>query len=248
MKKIFVALIICSFLISSAEAKDYAKTQIKEMKHAQKYGTTQTLFQNQVQTPSVSTNSLNVSNIKDPKIMKIGNYEKIGKTEFDEKIKNDEQKYNEYAKLLGKKHSKYYTTQADTEDYYKIYRIAEKIIRANRLDFINWRICLYNDTNNPNAYTANVTQVAISTSLFDTFSNNDDAIALVLGHEMGHALLGHLKRSRQLLDKMERQQALAQIGNSVAATVYIAMKRKFIIDSKNMEYAADVEGDRRAHV
>ena len=245
MKKIVIlafALILTSQFVL---AKDYAKMQIKEMKHAQKYATTQKVLQNNNQkTGQISTTF--TGNIKDPHIMKFGNYEKISKAKYDEKLKKDEAKYEEYALQLGKKHSKYYTTQADAEDFYKVYRVAEKLIRANKLDYMNWRICLKKSVDEPNAYSTGSNLIVITTSLFDTFKNNDDALAMVIGHEMGHAILGHYQRSNQLYAKMQRQKAIARTGNYVSAIAYQGMKRKYLIDSKNMEYAADVEGAKLA--
>ena len=111
---------------------------------------------------------------------------------------------------------------------------------------MNWRICLKKSVEEVNAYSDGSNLVVITTSMYDTFKNNDDALALVVGHEMGHALLGHHKRKSKLMAKMSRQQALAKAGNSYAALVYQGMKRKYLIDSKNMEYAADVEGAKLA--
>ena len=54
MKKIVIlslALLICSQYVL---AKDYAKLQIKEMKHAQKYATTQKVLQNNNQKISIN--------------------------------------------------------------------------------------------------------------------------------------------------------------------------------------------------
>ncbi len=244
MKKLSILLIAVMLTTCVVEAKDYAKMQIKEMKHAQKYGTTQKVLQNQTQNTEHTVSA--VSGIKDPKIMKFGDYDVISKTAYDGKIKKDEVKYEEYAKQLGKKHSKYYTTQADAEDFYLVYRVAEKLIRANKLDYINWRICIYKDVENPNAYSSSVNHVAISTALLDTFRDNDDALAFVIGHEMGHALLGHQKRIGQLVVKMRKMQNMGKMGSPAAAASYLGMKKKFLIDSKNMEYAADVEGAKLA--
>lgn len=243
MKKIIVILSVLVLTVGCVEAKDYVKMQVKEMGHAQKYGTTQKIVRQQ---QPVTTNTVALSNIKDPKIMKFGNYEIISKSKYDEKLKKDEAKYEEYAKLLGKKHSKYYTTQADAEDFYQVYRVAEKLIRANKLDYMNWRIAIKKNVDDVNAYTDGSNLIVLYTSIFDTFSNNEDALAMVIGHEMGHALLGHSKRGDQLLAKMERQREKAMYGNYVSAIAYQGMKRKYLIDSKNMEYAADVEGAKLA--
>lgn len=244
MKKL---LILCAALIvgySCVEAKDYVKTQVKEMKHAQKYATTKNVVQNRTQNYDVA--SVLPANIKDPHIMKFGEYDKISKTQYNEKLKKDEVKYKEYAVQLGKKHSTRYTTQADAEDFYTVYRVAEKIIRANKLDYMNWRICLKKSAETVNAYTDGSNLVVLTTAMFDSFNNNEDALAMIIGHEMGHALLGHSKRGNQLAARMERERILAQTGNVAALVAYAGMKRKYIIDSKNMEYAADIEGAKLA--
>ena len=243
MKKFLILLSILSVSIFSVSAKDYVKTQIKEMKHAQKYATTKNVLQNT--TENFSYNSVVAANIKDPHIMQFGDYKKIPKEEYNKKLKKDEVKYEEYAVQLGRKHSKYYTTQADAEDFYKVYRVAERIIRANKLDYMNWRICLKKSVDNVNA-SSQANLITITTSLFDNFNNNDDALAMIIGHEMGHSLLGHYKRTNQLYTRMKKEQALAKAGNSVAAVAFLGMKRKFLIDSKNMEYAADIEGAKLA--
>ena len=244
MKKLLILLSVLSLAICSIEAKDYAKMQIKEMKHAQKYGTTKNVlqYQNIPITPTVNT----TLTIKDPKIMKFGNYEKISEEQYNKKLKEDEKIYKEYEKVLGKTASKHYKTQADAFDFYRVYRVAEKLIRANNLDFINWRIEVYKDSEDINAYTTNTNYIAVSTSLVDTFGDNENAMALVIGHEMGHALLGHQARSAKLIRKMNAQYRLARQGNYFAALTLAGMKRKFMIDSKNMEYAADVEGCKLA--
>ncbi len=177
--------------------------------------------------------------------MKFGDYKEISKAKYEEKLKKDEEKYKEYAVSLGKKHSSRYTTQADAEDFYTVYRVAEKLIRANKLDYMNWRICLKKDLD-VNASSDGSNLVILTTAIFDTFNNNEDALAMVIGHEMGHALLGHHKRRMQLLTRMEKQRKLAKEGFTVSALAYAGMKKKFIIDSKNMEYAADTEGAKLA--
>jgi len=187
MKKFIIFLTVLAVGMSTVQAKDYAKMQIKEMKHAQKYGTTKKVLQNEQK--NITPVSVARLDIKDPKIMKFGHYDKIATDKYNAKLKEDEEKYEEYARQLGKKHSKYYTTQADAEDFYKVYRVAERLIRANKLDYMNWRICLKKNVNEVNAYSDGSNLIVLTTAIFDSFSNNDDALAFVIGHEMGRLWL-----------------------------------------------------------
>lgn len=234
MKKFLIILAICAISVNCVFARDYAKLQEKEMKHAQKYGTTNKYLDNRkIEMPQ----SLSFG-IKDPKIIKLGDYEVISKTKYDAKMKSDDVQYAKIAKSLGIRTIDNYNAQAKGEDYYKIYRIAERIIRANKLDYINWRIAVERKPESPNAYTTNTNYICITTALYDNFSDNEDALAMVIGHEMGHALLGHQQRKTQLLSKFRYINEKSIVG--------LGMRRKYLIDSKNMEYAADVEGAKLA--
>lgn len=245
MKKYLSAILVCLLSVNIVCAKDYAKLQIKEMKHAQKYGTTQKYLNNNIVAPQTE---IAVSNrgLKDPKLIKLGNYEKIDEQSYNQKLEKDDESYKKIAKSFGIRTIDNYNAQAKGEDYYKIYRVAERIIRANKLDYMNWRIGVYRDADNPNAYSTNMNYIAISTSIYDTFSKNDDALAMLIGHEMGHALLGHQQRITPTINRMNRKYKLAKSGNSAAIIAYKAMERKYLIDSKNMEYAADLEGAKLA--
>ncbi len=243
MKKLSIFALALALSFNCVIARDYTKLQIKELKHAQKYGTTKKVLQNQGTNASYKFAAKD-STLKDPKIMKLGNFEKISAQKYSEKLKADELEYEKYKKQLCKRNIDNYNAQAKGEDYYRVYRVAEKLIRANKLDYINWRIEIYRDSANPNAYTTNTNYIALSTAIIDTFIDNDDALAMIIGHEMGHAILGHQKRRVQLLTKLKRQERLVRQG--YGELTYAIMKRKFLIDSKNMEFAADVEGEKLA--
>lgn len=233
MKKLSILILTLCIVSLGAQARDYAKLQVKEMQHAQKYGTT-----NKYLSDTASFKANTNMKLRDPKIIKIGNYEKISNSDFAKKEKSDGVEYAKIAKSMGIRNIDNYNAQAKGEDYYKIYRIAEKIIRANKLDYLNWRIGIQRDADTVNAYTTGTNYVCITTALYDTFSHNDDALALVIGHEMGHALLGHSQRKQQLLSKTE------YLDGPLSKAV---IRRKYLIDSKNMEHAADVEGAKLAY-
>ena len=242
MKKFVVLLSLFAMTISVVSARDYAKLQVKEMQHAQKYGSTQRYFDTMSKEPSQQNiNIPTMGKLKDPKIMDFEIPSKIDNTKYNAKLKADNEIYKKIAKSFGVRTLDNYNAQAKGEDYYKLYRVAEKIIRANNLDYQNWRIGVYRDADAPNAYSTN-NLICISTSLFDTFSDNEDALAMVLGHEFGHALLGHQQRMAPTISKLNTLAKARARGIAFSPAAYSAMRRKYLIDSKNMEYAADVEG------
>ena len=246
MKRIFALLLVCMLSSNCVLARDYAKLQIKELKHAQKYNTADKYFQNKEISKKYDVSAVRNVNIKDPKILKLSSYEEISDADYKKKMASDEEKYAKIEKSLKANRTDNFNAQAKGEDFNKVYRIAERIIRANNLDYITWRVGIYKDSDTPNAYSTNANYVAISTSLYDTFANNDDALALVIGHEMGHNLLGHQQRKVKTIHSLQKLTRLIKLGNGGAVIAYVAKKRKLLIDAKNMEYAADIEGAKLA--
>lgn len=234
MKKILTVLLLCFILQSASEARDYAKLHMKELKHAQKYGTANTFFADYSDSKTASD-----MKIKDPGIFKIGNYEVIPEAKYKEKLAQDNEKYSQIASAFKVKKADNYNLQAYGRDYYKVYRVAERLIRANNLDFVPWRMGLKAESDF-NAFNANTDYIEINSGALDTLYQNEDALALLIGHEMGHALLGHGKRTQKLYSKIV---AARQIGSPA---MYASAKRKYLIECKNMEYAADVEGAKIA--
>ena len=241
MKK-FLILLIGLFLVQNCSiARDYTKIQMKELKHAQKYGTTQIRTQDfSIAKPTVN------KNLKDPHILKCGDYEIDNNTEYKAKLKEDEQQYKVFEKNLKKVKLSNYNAQAYGNDYYKVYRVAEKIIRANRLDYQTWRIGVTRASDIVNAYSISGNYINLNTSTIDTFIDNDNALAFIIGHEIAHLLLGHQKRTAPTLKRMERQRKLSDKGSVASTIFYVTLKSKYRIDSKNMEFAADIEGAKLA--
>ena len=235
----------CILVQAGVDARDYVKLQAKEMKHAQKYSTTKKfLNQNPTKTNPGFVNSVLSFQLKDPKLLKFYDYEKVDNKAFEEKLKKDEIEYKKNAKNLGKVTLTNYNAQAIGDDYYRIYRIAEKIIRANNLDYINWRIGVQRESEAVNAYSTQTNYICLYTSTLDTFKGNDDALALIIGHEMGHVLLGHQQRSEKQLRKIEafNTSPTGTVVDSAVALTSAVLTRRYLIESKNQEYAADVEG------
>ena len=250
MKKILILLMVCLFCANFASARDYAQLQIKEMRHAQKYNTTQKFFYNQdkiLNNFNYYTSKPNQNTyIKNPNIFKLPDYHEIDEAKYQAKLKADDKIYNQYKKSIFKGEIFSYNAKANGEDYYKIYRIAERIIRANKLDYINWRFGIYKDAETINAYSVGENYIALSTSIYDTFNNNDDALALIIGHEIAHTVLGHAQRKQDILRSMNSLNNMYRAGDISAKTIYAVRAQQYLTDSKNMEYAADVEGAKLA--
>ncbi len=231
MKKVIWSIVLCFVFNNSVYAKDYAKIQIREMEKAQKYSTTDRYYADYTED-----NVFN-KNIKDPKLIHLGGYSTIEQSKLNAKNAADNLIYSKIKSALCGKKADDYNVQAYGADFYKVYRIAEKIIRANNLDFMNWRIVFSKD-NSFNAYSSETNCITIHAGAFDSLSANDDAIALLIGHEMAHSILGHQVRAAKYMHKIDSFPEDSAL-RAIAIKAYVS-------DSKKMEYAADTEGARLA--
>ena len=114
--------------------------------------------------------------------LKIEDNSAINQNSYNKKAKEEEVIYSEYEKELG-------------EDYYTLYRIVEKILRANNLSYQNWRVAIVRDTEDFNAFSTAGNLIAVNSALYDTYFDNEDALASVLAHEIGHLILKHQRSS-----------------------------------------------------
>ena len=222
MKKILI-IFLCLFFSCSAYARDFTKIQEKEMKHAQKHETVSTYLQ---------YNKLNKTNI----YTSLFDDYKVTPIQYIEKLNKDNTKYSEIKEKFETRTIDNYNAEAKGEDYYHIYRIAEKIIRANKLDYMNWKIEIYRSSGKPEVTYKNLNYICIPTSLYDTFSGNDSAIAFSIAHVMSHSILGHRARLDNFKTKMYRTACFDFTG-----WIFFTMCRRHIIEEKNTEFAADVE-------
>ena len=224
---VFLALIVAQI---NCEAKDYAKAHMKQMKKNQEYRISNTYLSDY--KPEQKTLNLE---IKDPKLIKLGGYENIPVNKFKEKRAKDEQEYKKISAFLASKKLNEYYMQAYNEDFFRVYRVAERLIRANNLDFMNWRLSIDSE-NSFNAYNSQTNRITVLVGTLDTLRGNDDALALIMGHEIAHGLMGHTKRQAKYRAKVERALRLNHYG-----AYHIALKR-YNKASRDMEYEADVVG------
>ena len=234
MKKILFLCAVALVFQANCDAKDYAKMHMKQMKKNQEYRVENTYF-----AESSSAKKDLAVEIKDPKLIKLKGYEEIPAAKLKAKKEKDNLEYAKVSKFLASKKLNEYYMQAYGEDFYKVYRVTEKIIRANGLDFINWRLSV-DSSNEFNAFNSETNCITVQAGLLDTFRDNDDALAQVIGHEIAHGLLGHSKRKAKYDAKVKRAY---RIGSYAAYQIALKRAKKA---SRDMEYEADIEGAKLA--
>ncbi|TVQ56015.1 MAG: peptidase M48 [Spirulina sp. DLM2.Bin59] len=77
------------------------------------------------------------------------------------------------------------------EDYYRIYRIIDRMARANRLDHLPWRI-LIAPSYEVNAFATDTNLVAFFIGLLEQIDGDPHAMACVVGHEIAHHTQNHI--------------------------------------------------------
>ncbi|NJM96099.1 MAG: M48 family metalloprotease, partial [Phormidesmis sp. RL_2_1] len=77
------------------------------------------------------------------------------------------------------------------QDYYVVYRIVERIARANGLDESPWRVRVTDDLN-INAYASEVNMLTFEAGILEQLDGDTAALACVVGHEMAHHTENHI--------------------------------------------------------
>jgi beta-barrel assembly-enhancing protease len=80
------------------------------------------------------------------------------------------------------------------EDFYTVYRIVDRISRANGLDDYNWRVIVVPEYN-LNAFATDANLIAVYDGIMDRLAGDSSALACVIGHEMSHHVKRHIAMS-----------------------------------------------------
>lgn len=100
------------------------------------------------------------------------------------------------------------------EDYYLLYRLIERMSRANALDDRPWRVMAVPEYD-INAFATNVNLLAFYDGLLDQIHGDPSALACVVGHEMAHHTEEHIALSaaqRELRLQELRQEAVDEVA------------------------------------
>ncbi len=237
MKQFLIALLLVGVIHSGAFAKSYIDRQLKETKRTIHYNTADKFKQNYNVQPSDI--DMKIQGIKDPGLIKLSNYSVIKQSDYEAKLAKDEETYRKKIKPVLNKNMNSINIEPAAVDFYKVYRVAERLIRANGLDYVNWRIAV-RKSKDFNAASFEGSYIEVNTGLYDALYTNEDALAFVLAHEMGHLILGHGQQKAELLYELARLKAFVDTDN-LALLAKEINTRKIYAKMRFLEYMADTE-------
>jgi beta-barrel assembly-enhancing protease len=115
------------------------------------------------------------------------------------------------------------------EDFYAVYRIVDRLSRANGLDNYPWRIVIVPEYN-LNAFATDANLIAVYDGIMDRLAGDSSALACVIGHEMSHHVKHHIAMSpseeksiRAKIQQEAQTQVMAEINDAKEDTANTAM-------------------------
>ncbi|OUL20157.1 peptidase M48 [Nostoc sp. RF31YmG] len=106
------------------------------------------------------------------------------------------------------------------EDFYALYRVVDRIARANEFDTRPWRIVAI-PKYDVNAFATDVNLIAVYDGILDQLAGDSSALACVVAHEMGHHVKRHLAvgaaQKTELIAKIEEEAKRDVLGEQQAA-------------------------------
>jgi beta-barrel assembly-enhancing protease len=119
-----------------------------------------------------------------------------------------------------------------TEEFYTLYRLVDRLSRANQLDESSWQVNLVNGEAQPGSGQPGSGQranrIMIDSALFDQLYGDVHALACVVGREMAHNVQRHT-----VITAAERDRVLSQLQDEVVAEV-------------EQEWGVEEQSDRRS--
>jgi len=214
---------------------------------------------------------------KDAGIIKLPVYKEIDRKAYAEKMKQDDDEYKKIKALAASDYYVFYKTSGDkvkvsrfdeetitdnendyknikdswVEGYYLFYKTADKILRANNLDTQNMRFIIDKKTNVINASASAANLVTINSALADSFYDNEDALAFVIGHELSHHIFNHMQQNVKAYERINKLDigienavnfSILTLGlTAVFVPIYKGRQHVWFKRLRNNEKEADIE-------
>lgn len=255
-KKVLAVLLCATFSFNSLAQASYVDKQIKSNKRAQEHSSIKKF--SKAYSTNFFTAEIQNDNIKDPGLIKfnIDTHNTPTKEQLRIKNENDLKSYDKTANYIkqaavkeDKKTKRQKTESLENEIdkysadlYIRLYTIADRLIRANNLDYVNWKLVIYDNTTDLNAFATQANIIGVHASVFENFSNNPHAIAFILSHEFAHHVLGHTTERLIIggTKKVRTTATLVTLATFGLAFIPITVAEKHF--NWNQEFAADALG------
>lgn len=142
---------------------------------------------------------------------------------------------------------------------YDVYRITERIIRANKLDDYPWRIAFSTEEYDVNASTTDANLIIIEKGLLETFNGDYNSLAFVISHEISHQLQHHNKTKVLLIqqhttrkamlkeeaEKLKTERQRTNYNSDLVSSVFNMIGTSYINSKAQNLAAQDKEEDRQ---
>ena len=229
--KILAIALVALLSFQAVEAKSYLDNQLKDTKNNVKYNRNNYYFDYyKEEAPAQKID------IKDPKLIKISSFNPISENDYKKKINKDNA---EYQKIKA-------TIKSQDDFAYHIYRIFERILRANNLDYTQWKVAIVQTNQDINAYATINNVIVIYSTAYDMYKSNDDALAFLLAHEISHRILGHNVRlaeiNKTLNSRVTKRSSNTENGYDELANAILSVHEVALMkEARQMEFMADAE-------
>lgn len=132
------------------------------------------------------------------------------------------------AKPALKGHAVYQRAKKELpKDFYALYRIVDRVARANGYEKTPWRIVVVPQYD-INAFATDVNLIAIYDGILDQLGGDSSALACVVSHEMGHHIKRHaavsLAKKKELMAQIQEETQKEVLGEKRAASQEAAVE------------------------
>lgn len=126
------------------------------------------------------------------------------------------------AKPAAKGHAVYQRAKKELpKDFYALYRIVDRVARANGYESTPWRIVVIPEYD-INAFATDANLVAVYDGILDQLGGDSSALACVVSHEMGHHMKHHAAvsqvKKKELIAQIQAETQEEVLGEKRAAT------------------------------
>ncbi|MBE9110656.1 hypothetical protein IQ273_14640 [Nodosilinea sp. LEGE 07298] len=129
-------------------------------------------------------------------------------------------------------------------DVYMLYRVADRLVRANDIDVPIWNIGIVSDYK-VYAYTGEIYTIFFGNAFLDLLDGDVSAIAFTMAHEMAHHETNYFARIDEF-ERQLRQELFESLGGGAITRETIERNPEYISRFEQFYTAIQMEADQKA--